>query len=85
VYETGSQSVTQTIVRKWLSGWDKRVKITIDHNDVSSDLTDFPVLIYLGDASGKNNEDVTFVFNELASDGDRKKIAVTTSDNTTQC
>jgi hypothetical protein len=85
VYETESQNVTQTIVRKWLSGWDKRVKITIDHNDVSSDLTDFPVLIYLGDASGKNSEDVTFVFNELASDGDRKKIAVTTSDNTTQC
>jgi hypothetical protein len=72
-------------VRKWLSGWDKRVKITIDHNDVSSDLTDFPVLIYLGDSSGQNNEDVTFVFDELASDGDRKKIAVTTSDNTTQC
>jgi hypothetical protein len=85
VYETGSPSVSQTIVRKWLSGWNKRVKITIDHNDVSSDLTDFPVLIYLGDASGKNNEDVTFVFDELASYGDRKKIAVTTSDNTTQC
>jgi len=85
VYETESQNVTQTIMRKWLSGWEKRVKITIDHNDVSSDLTDFPVLIYLGDASGKNNEDVTFVFNELASDGDCEKIAVTTSDNTTQC
>ena len=85
VYETGSQSVTQTIVRKWLSGWDKRVKITIDHNDVSSDLTNFPVLIYLGDSSGQNNDNVTFVFNELVSDGNRKKIAVTTSDKTTQC
>ena len=85
VYETGLQNVTQTIVRKWLSGWDKRVKITIDHNDVSSDLTNFPILIYIGDSSGQNNDNVTFIFNELVSDGNRKKIAVTTSDKTTQC
>jgi len=85
VYETASQSVTQTIVRKWLSGWDKRVKITIDHNYVSSDLTNFPVLIHLGNSSGQNNDDVTFVFNELINDSNCKKIAVTTSDKTTQC
>ena len=85
VYETKSQSLTQTIVRRWLSGWDKRVKITIDHNDVDSDLTNFPVLIYLSNSSGRNNDDVTFVFNELISDANRKKIAVTTSDKTTQC
>lgn len=85
VYETGLQSVTQTIVRKWLSGWDKRVKITIDHNDVSSNLTNFPVLIYIGNSSGQNNDNVTFIFNELINDGNRKKIAVTTSDKTTQC
>ena len=85
VYETESQTITQTIVRKWLSGWDKRVKITIDHNDVASDLTNFPVLIHLGNSSGQNNDDVTFVFNELINDSNRKKIAVTTSDKTTQC
>jgi len=85
VYETGSQSVSQTIVRKWLNGWENRVKITIDHNDVDSDLTNFPVLIYLGNSSGRNNDDVTFVFSELVSDSDCKKIAVTTSDKTTQC
>ena len=85
VYETESQSITQTIVRKWLSGWDKRVKITIDHNDVTSDLTNFPVLIYLSDSSGRNNDDVTFVFNELNSDANRQKIAVTTNDKTTEC
>jgi hypothetical protein len=27
----------------WLSGWDKRVKLTIDHNDVDRDLSDFPI------------------------------------------
>ena len=85
VYETESQSVTQTIVRKWLSDWEKRIKITIDHNDVYSDLTNFPVLIHLSNSSGRNNDDVTFVFDELVSDGNRKKIAVTTSDKTTQC
>jgi len=85
VYETESQSVSQTIVRKWLNGWNKRVKITIDHNDVDNDLTNFPVLIHLGNSSGRNNDDVTFVFNELVSDSDCKKIAVTTSDKTTQC
>jgi hypothetical protein len=85
VYEAESQGVTQTIVRKWLSGWDKRVKITIDHHDVTSNLIDFPVLIYLSDSSGRNSNDVTFVFNELSSDANRKKIAVTTNDKTTQC
>jgi hypothetical protein len=85
VYETESQSITQTIVRKWLSGWDQRVKIIIDHNDVSSDLTNFPVLIYLSDSSGQNNDDVSFVFNELNSDANRQKIAVTINDKTTQC
>ncbi|MCP8314889.1 MAG: DUF2341 domain-containing protein [archaeon] len=72
-------------MRKWLSGWDKRVKITVDHNDVTNDLSNFPVLIYLSSSSGRNNDDVSFVFNELQSDANRKKIAVTTSDKTTQC
>ena len=70
----------------WLSGWDKRVKIIIDHNDIDSDLTDFPVLIYLSSSSGRNNDDVSFVFDELQhDDNNRKKIAVTTSDGVTQC
>ena len=85
VYQQQSQSISQTIMRKWLSGWDKRVKITIDHNDVTSDLSNFPVLIYLSSSSGRNNDDVSFIFNELQSDANRKKIAVTTSDKTTQC
>jgi len=69
----------------WLSGWDKRVKLTIDQNDVDSDLTDFPVLIYLSTSSGRGSDDVSFVFDELQSNDNRKKIAVTKSDGTTQC
>jgi len=68
----------------WLSGWDKRVKITIDHNDVDSALSNFPVLVCLSNSSsGRNNDDVSFVFDEVGSNS--KKIAVTTSDGTTQC
>jgi hypothetical protein len=84
-YIQQSHNLTQTILRRWLSGWDKRVKITIDHNDVSSSLTNFTVLVCLSNSSGRNNDDVSFVFNELQSDANRKKIAVTTSDKTTQC
>jgi hypothetical protein len=70
----------------WLSGWDQRIRITIDNNDVDSALSDFPVLVYLSNSSsGRNNDDVSFVFDELQSDANRKKIVVTTSDGITQC
>ncbi len=68
----------------WLSGWDQRVRIRIDYNDIDSNLSNFPVLIYLSDSSGPNNDDVSFVFDELQSDGNSKKIAVTESDGTTE-
>jgi len=68
----------------WLSGWAKRIEITIDHDDIDSELTHFPVLIYLSAASGVEDDDVSCVFDELTSDDNRKKIAVTKSDGTTQ-
>lgn len=67
----------------WLSGWGYRVKFTIDNADITSALVDFPVLIYLSIASGRNDDDVSFVFDELHAN--RKKIAVTESDGTTEC
>ena len=67
----------------WLSGWSKRVKITIDHNDINEDLTDFPVLLHLSASSGINGADVTSIFDEVGSN--RKKIAVTLADGVTQC
>lgn len=66
-----------------LSGWNKRVKIIIGPANIDEDLTDFPVLLYLSSSSGTNNKDVVCVFNEIGAN--RKKIAVTTSDGTTQC
>lgn len=67
----------------WLSGWAKRVKLTADSSVIDSDLTDFPSLLYLSSASGKNAKDLTFIFDEVGANS--KKIAVTKSDGTTQC
>jgi len=69
----------------WLNGWGQRVKLTIDHNDVDNPLSNFPLLVYLSSSSGINNTDVTFIFDELQNDGNRKKIAITTSDGETEC
>jgi hypothetical protein len=83
IYETKTLTVTQTIVRKWLSGWDKRAAITIDRSDITSNLTAFPVLLHLSSSSGIYGDNVSFVFNEVGSNS--KKIAVTTNDGVTQC
>lgn len=69
----------------WLGGWAKRVKLTIDKDDIDAALSDFPILVYLSANSGRNNADVSAIFDELLSDDNRKKIAVTTSDGQTQC
>jgi len=60
----------------FLSGWSKRKKITIDSSKIDSDLTHFPVAVILdGD---------TDFFGELTSDTDKKKVAFTKADGTTQ-
>lgn len=69
----------------WLGTWANRIKLTIDYTKVDAALSNFPVLIHPSIASGIGNVDVSAVFDELTSDANRKKIAVTTSDGTTQC
>jgi hypothetical protein len=69
----------------WLCDLSNRVMLTIDHNDIDAPLTDFPVSVYLSTSSGRNNDDVSFIFDELQSDANRYKIAVTTDDGVTQC
>lgn len=69
----------------WPSNWNRRVKIAIDHNDVGEALSNFPVLVYLSNSSGRNNDNVSCVFTELQSKDNRKKIAVTAEDTQTQC
>ena len=69
----------------WLGTWAKRIAITIDHTKVDADLVDFPVCIHLAAAAGISSDDVSAVFDELTSDANRKKIAVTTSDGSSEC
>ena len=69
--------------QSWLAGWSHRVEIAIDSDKIDESLVDFPVLLYLSTSSGLGSTDVSFIFDELGAN--RKKIAVTTSDGTTQC
>ena len=85
IYANGTSAKVSVSATVWLSGWSNRVKITIDHNDIAATLSNFPVLVYLSNSSGLNNADVSFIFDELQSDVNRKKIAVTTSNGLTQC
>lgn len=66
----------------WLSGWRKRVSLTIDGSLIDAELTHFPLLIHLSGSCGKNSEDLTFVFDEIGAS--YKKIAVTEDDGETQ-
>jgi hypothetical protein len=68
----------------WLTGWSKRLALTVDSSNVDSTLTDFPVMLKLSTSSGIGDVDVAFVFQELGSDANRKKIAVTSVDGTTE-
>lgn len=68
----------------WLSGWGKRVTITISHAQVDANLTHFPLMLELGTSVGTGNADVSCIFDELASDDNRTKIAVTKDDGTTE-
>jgi len=68
----------------WLPRWDKRVRVTVNGNDVDVPLADFPLLLHLSNSSsGENDEDLSFVFDEVGAN--RRKIAVTAGDGTTQC
>ena len=83
----GLAPVASAVGEEWLSGWNgSRVECIINQTDIDADLTNFPVLIHLSNSSsGENSEDTSFVFDELQDDANRKKIAVTLSDGTTQC
>jgi hypothetical protein len=83
VYETKQQTVSQTIVRSWLTGWANRAKISIDHNSITSNLANFPMLLHLSSSSGINGQNMAYVFNKIGSNS--QKIAITTLDNDTQC
>ena len=67
----------------WLTGWNYRLKITVSNTNIDSDLTHFPLPLFLGSAVGTSNADITCIFDKLGANS--KKIAVTKDDGTTQC
>jgi len=67
----------------WLTGWDYRRKITIESDNIDATLTDFPLLIHLSGSCGSSSQDLTGIFDRIATNS--KKIALTTSDGATQC
>src|SRR3972149_6329509 len=67
----------------WLGTWQYRYTISIDSSKIDSDLTDFPVCIKINSAAGIGAKDLTALFDEVGANS--LKIAVTTSDGTTQC
>lgn len=73
----------------WLpgpQGFDstKYIQFFVDHSNIDNTLSNFPIRFRISKQSGIDNIDITRVFNEL-SYAARKKIAVTTADQTTQC
>jgi len=62
----------------WLSGYNKRIKLTVDSTKIDEDLTHFPLTIFLKSGNGATDQ----VFDEVGSNW--KKIAVTKSDGETQ-
>lgn len=51
----------------WLEGWSKRIPIAFDGSKIEGDLTNFPVLVVLSSGTGRNDADLTPVFDELSS------------------
>ena len=69
----------------WLDGFKNRQRIEIAAASIDADLVNFPVCLRLSASAGAGTTDLTPIFDNLLSDANRFKIAVTTSDGTTQC
>jgi hypothetical protein len=66
----------------WLSDWAKRIEITVNSAYIDEDVTHYPIPIILGASVGEGSDDLSCIFDEVGSN--RKKIAVTKYDGTTQ-
>lgn len=62
----------------WLSGYSKRIKLTIDYNKIDSNLSNFPVTVFFTSSQGEE------IFDEFDADSDYMKCAFTSDNGTTQ-
>lgn len=67
----------------WLDGWSNCYTITIPSTNIDSALTNYPLLIKISSSSGTGTDDLTYIFDQLGANS--QKIAITTSNGTTQC
>lgn len=67
------------LTRDYIDQFEQYLTVTIDHNDVDAALTNFPIVLQIDGSAGIGADDLTAVFDELSSDANRKKIALTTS------
>lgn len=66
----------------WHENYAYRVEITIDSSVIDEELTHFPLPLWISGSSGSNDDDVSFIFDEIG--GAYQKIAVTESDGLTE-
>ena len=74
--------VLEPTAENWLGTWKYRRKFTVDGSLIGSDLTHFPITLFLNSSSGKGDLDISDIFSELGENWN--KIAITTDDGTTQ-
>ena len=67
----------------WLSGFNNRIRLTVDSSLIDADLTDFPIRLVIGAQSGIEESDLTQVIKDLGSN--KLKMAATIADGKTQC
>jgi len=68
----------------WLSNWAHRIELTGDSVKIEDTLEHAAATIFLGESVGQDGDDTTCVFDRLTSDSNRKKIALTKANGTTQ-
>ena len=63
---TWQEDVAEGEIRgAWLDDWAKRMSFTVDGDELSAGVTDFPVAFHIDTSSGKNNKDASPFFDEL--------------------
>jgi hypothetical protein len=68
----------------WLGDWQKRVRLSVSGALLTEGLSDFPLMVHVGNPSGPDDVDTSFVFDELSSGEAALRLAVTGDDGLTQ-
>ena len=78
IYEFEFNDITPAPPADLFSTYNQRIKLTIDHDKIDSDLTHFPITLFMTDSQMEE------VFAEFDADEDFDRCAITTGDESTQ-